>query len=186
MNNHLDYDTLEFVDTYYGVQFKDRLGSQSPGVMFGAIRINGELSPLYVPKDYIEKSLVNKKDNSFTPPEGMELRKVVYLAGSARFKEAFEKVAKEESLKGNVVLTPVFFDKHEKEKIPDRELLNELHYEKIRMSDEILVINYNDHIDESTAKKIEFAKQIMKSVRFLEPTGVLEKEVIEKIPTNQL
>ena len=93
MNNHLDYDTLEFVDTYYGVQFKDRLGSQPPGVMFGAIRIDGKLSPLYVPKDYIEKSLVNKEESSFTPPEGMELKKVVCLVGSVRFKETFEKVS---------------------------------------------------------------------------------------------
>lgn len=171
MNNHLDYDTLEFVDTHCGVQFKDRLGSQSPGVMFGAIRIDGKLSPLYVPKDYIEKSLVNKKENNFTPPEGMELKKVVCLVGSVRFKETFEKVAKEESLKGNIVLTPVFFDEHEKEKIPNREFLDELHYEKIRMSDEVVVINCNDYIGESTAKEIEFAEQIMKSVRFLEPTG---------------
>ena len=64
MNNHLDYDTLEFVDTYSGIQFKDRAGNQSPGVMFGAIRINGELSPLYVPKDYIEGSLTKKKEST--------------------------------------------------------------------------------------------------------------------------
>ena len=168
MNNHLDYDTLEFIDTYSGIQFKDRAGNQSPGVMFGAIRINGELSPLYVPKDYIKGSLANKKENNFIPPKGMELRKVICLVGSVRFKETFEKVAKEESLKGNIVLTPIFFDEHEKEKIHNREFLDELHYEKIRISDEVLVINCNNYIGESTAKEIEFAYQIMKSVRFLE------------------
>jgi hypothetical protein len=88
MNNHLDYDTLEFVDTHYGVQFKDRSGNQSPGVMLGAIRINGELSPLYVPKDYIEKSLVNKKENSFVFPKDSGMRKIVCLVGTTKIERS--------------------------------------------------------------------------------------------------
>ena len=71
--------------------------------------------------------------------------------------------------KGSIVLTPIFFDEYEKEKIPNREFLDELHYKKIRMSDEVLVINCNNYIGESTAKEIDFAYQILKNVRFLEP-----------------
>ena len=171
MNNHLDYDTLEFVDTHYGVQFKDRLGSQSPGVMFGAIRIDGKLSPIYVPKDYIEKSLVNKEENNFTFPENSGMRKIVCLVGSTKFKKEYEKANRIESGKGNIVLTVAMYghieglDMNSEEK----KVFDEVHMDKIKMANEILVINVGGYIGESTKREIEYAKSLNKVIRFLEP-----------------
>jgi hypothetical protein len=48
-------------------------------------------------------------------------------------------------------------------------LFERLHYHKIDMSDEILVINVNGYIGESTKKEIEYAVRTGKKVRYLEP-----------------
>lgn len=48
------------------------------------------------------------------------------------------------------------------------EILDCVHFEKIRMADEVLVINCEGYIGEQTRREIEFAESLGKSVVYLE------------------
>ena len=95
--------------------------------------------------------------------------KVITLCGSARFKDEFRKQEQILSLEGYIVLSPIFFDdiktKLERTKL---EMLKLMHYRRIDLSDEILVINKNGYIGESTKKEIDYARNHSKIVNFIE------------------
>ena len=46
--------------------------------------------------------------------------------------------------------------------------LAELHFEKIRLADEILVLNVDGYVGPSTRAEIEFARSLSKKIRWLE------------------
>ena len=95
--------------------------------------------------------------------------KAVCLCGSTRFKEQFEAAAKAETLAGNIVLTVGFFghaDGHELDR-KGKAKLDALHMMKILECDEVLVIDVDGYIGESTEREIEFAKLLERPVRYL-------------------
>ncbi len=96
--------------------------------------------------------------------------KVITLCGSIKFKEEFLKIQEELTLGGNIVLTPNFFTTIKKDKITSntKKMLDKMHKQKIDMSDEILVINVDGYIGESTKSEIEYALKKGKKVRYLE------------------
>lgn len=96
--------------------------------------------------------------------------RIICLCGSRKFKDDFIKVEKEESLKGNIVLTLSHFSKFDNEILSVKELqtLTTVHFQKIILSDEIIVINKDGYIGVSTKKEIEFGKSLGKTIRFLE------------------
>jgi len=49
-----------------------------------------------------------------------------------------------------------------------KQKLAELHFEKIRLADEILVLNVGGYVGPSTRAEIEFARSLGKRVRWLE------------------
>lgn len=97
---------------------------------------------------------------------------VVCLCGSTRFKDLFLKTAAAETLKGNLVLTPLTFSQSEGW-TPTAEQLAILvseHNQKIEMCDEILVLNV-DGIGESTKNEIHYAEKLGKRIRYLYKTN---------------
>ena len=96
--------------------------------------------------------------------------KIITLCGSIKFKEEFIKVQEKLTLKGNIILTPNFFNSMKKEDIKEetKEMLDKMHKQKIDMSDEIFVINVEGYIEESTRNEIEYAKAKGKKVSYLE------------------
>ena len=107
----------------------------------------------------------------------MKFPKIVTLCGSTKFKDQFVKSNLEETLAGNIVLSIGCDMKSDKEifghltkarlrKIKAR--LDVLHFHKISMSDEILVLNVGGYIGESTEREIEYAKSTGVKVRYLE------------------
>ncbi len=94
----------------------------------------------------------------------------ITLCGSIKFKEEFMKVQEKLTLDGNIVLTPNFFNNIKKEEIDleTKKMLDEMHKQKIDMSDEIYVINFGGYIGESTKNEIEYAKTKGKKVSYLE------------------
>lgn len=96
---------------------------------------------------------------------------VITLCGSTRFKEEFEQVARELTLAGHIVLMPGVFahadgiELTEENKIQ----LDNLHKQKINMSDMIFVINKNGYIGHSTYGEIDWANKMGKKISFLEP-----------------
>ncbi len=69
-----------------------------------------------------------------------------------------------------MLLTPNFFNNIKKEDIDEKtkKMLDEMHKQKIDMSDEIYVINVGGYIGESTKNEIEYAKAKSKKINYLE------------------
>lgn len=94
---------------------------------------------------------------------------IITLCGSIKFKTEFMKVQEALTLDGNIVLTPNFFYNFEEEiNIETRKMLDEMHRQKIDMSNEIYVINFGGYIGESTKSEIEYAKAKEKKIHYLE------------------
>lgn len=92
--------------------------------------------------------------------------KTVVLCGSTRFKQDFEKVAKELALQGKIPIPlPFFGDPITAEQLA---LITDMHFEKIRLSDEIYVINKDGYIGDATRKEIEYAKSLNKPIFYME------------------
>lgn len=99
--------------------------------------------------------------------------KVITLCGSTRFKEEFNKLNEELTLMGNVVISVGVFGHHNGIILTKeiKEKLDNIHRQKIDMSDEIFVINKYGYIGQSTKSEIEYAKARGKKVRYLEEVG---------------
>lgn len=102
-------------------------------------------------------------------------RKIITLCGSTRFKDDFERVEKELTSQGNIVLTPSIYSQYYNaddtnmiDIIESLTMLADIHRSKIDMSDEIFIINKNGYIGSSTRNEIEYAKTIGKAIRYME------------------
>ena len=94
---------------------------------------------------------------------------VITLCGSIRFKNEFMKVQEELTLDGNIVFTPNFFNNLKGEiNAETKKMLDEMHRQKIDISNEIYVINCGGYIGESTKSEIEYAKANGKKISYLE------------------
>lgn len=95
---------------------------------------------------------------------------VVTLCGSTKFKDEFIEAQKRLSLDGNIVISVGLFGHSGDGEAWDdinKQMLDDMHKEKIRMSDKIYVINKDDYIGESTKKEIEYAKSLGKEVLYM-------------------
>jgi len=103
---------------------------------------------------------------------GKQLRPtIVCLCGSTRFSEAFRKANLEETLAGKIVLTiGCDFKSDDALGLPPemKEKLDELHLKKIDMAHEVLILNVDGYIGESTTRELVHALRQGKKVRFLE------------------
>lgn len=94
---------------------------------------------------------------------------VITLCGSTRFKEDFERVNRELTLQGNIVISVGCFG-HSGDVFSeaDKIMLDDIHKRKIDMADAIYVINKNGYIGESTKSEIKYAFEHNKQVMFME------------------
>ena len=95
---------------------------------------------------------------------------IVCLCGSTRFKDAFETAARVETLSGKIVLSVGLCGHLEGLDMSSdtKKMLDELHKRKIDIADEILVLNVQGYIGESTKSEILYARNHDKVVRYLE------------------
>ena len=95
--------------------------------------------------------------------------KVITLCGSTRFKQDFERVNKELTLAGNIVISVGAFG-HSGDVFTDEQkaMLDDIHKRKIDMADAIYVINKNGYIGSSTRSEIEYARKHKKEVIYME------------------
>lgn len=98
----------------------------------------------------------------------MKKIKVITLCGSVKFKEEFTRQFNRLTLLGNVILTPAFDLPLKQIGEGEKKLLKLLHFKRIEMADEILVINKGGYIGESTMLEIEHAKKLGKKISYLE------------------
>lgn len=109
-------------------------------------------------------------------------RTIVCLCGSTRFSEAFQKANLEETLLGRVVLSigcDTKSDAGAKIARADKAKLDALHKDKIALADEVLILNVDGYVGESTRSEIVHALALGKRIRFL------EREIAEVLPVNR-
>ena len=87
---------------------------------------------------------------------------VVCLCGSTKFKDDFIEAYEELSKRGCIVLTVGMFghadNRYEKDLTEEVKItLDVMHFEKILMSDAVLIINKDGYVGYSTKREIEFA-----------------------------
>lgn len=102
---------------------------------------------------------------------------IITLCGSTKFKEAYEKANMLETLKGNIVLSvgAFFHSNVEAQKLFTDEAkmkVDLLHLEKIRLSDEVIVLNVGGYVGRSTLNEIQFAHGLGKKITYLEPNNI--------------
>ncbi len=114
---------------------------------------------------------------------------IVCLCGSTRFYVDFDEANFRETLEGKIVLSigcntksdnNLFKDMTPTELEQVKVKLDELHKRKIELADEILVINVNGYVGQSTSLEILYAMKLHKRIRWLEPEYQLDKKAILK------
>ena len=118
--------------------------------------------------------------SSTEPVSYTHLPRVVCLCGSTRFLDAFDAASVAETLAGRIVLNiastrtdddELFAGLDDDERAAAIERLGALHFAKIDLADEILVLNVGGYIGASTRAEIDYAHRTGTLVRYLEPPG---------------
>ena len=95
--------------------------------------------------------------------------KVITLCGSTRFKDDFERINRELTLMGNIVISVGCFG-HAGDTFTDEQkvMLDDIHKRKIDMADAIYVINKDGYIGSSTRSEIQYALRTGKQIIYME------------------
>lgn len=98
---------------------------------------------------------------------------IVCLSGSMRFEDQIRDVAIDESLAGHVVVLPLVNMKRDDARWSTSEMaqsykaaLDNLHFRKIDLADEVIVVCPGGYIGESTQNEIDYAERAGKPVRY--------------------
>ena len=95
------------------------------------------------------------------------MSKIVTICGSMKFKDKMMEVAKDLEIKNKYVVIQCIYGNDEFSE-EEQQILSDLHYSKIEISDAIFVVNINGYIGSSTRKEIEYAEKLGKEVMYLE------------------
>lgn len=95
--------------------------------------------------------------------------RIVTLCGSTRFGDAFRDALRAETLAGKIVLSVGLLGHEEGLDMegPVKAMLDRLHLEKCRISDEVLVLNVGDYVGASTAREVAFCRANEIPIRWL-------------------
>lgn len=95
--------------------------------------------------------------------------KVICLCGSTRFYEEFAKANLELTLQGYIVLSVGAYVHDDSLNLSEQQKrdLDRLHKYKIALADEVLVLNKDGYIGQSTRSEIEYAELSGKPVRYM-------------------
>lgn len=94
---------------------------------------------------------------------------IVCLCGSGRFRQEFEDAEFRETLAGKIVLTIGCNTKDIARDIDwqhVKPMLDELHFRKIEMADEVFIINPGHYIGQSTRRELDHAIALGKTIRY--------------------
>lgn len=93
--------------------------------------------------------------------------KIITVCGSLKFYKKMMDITEKMELQGNCMLVPIYnHSKSSKDDFTEEEalMLDKMHKERIKLSEAILVVNFNDYIGSSTKSEIEFAKSLNKEI----------------------
>ena len=97
--------------------------------------------------------------------------RIITLCGSTKFKDQFIEQQRRLTLEGNIVISVGMFGHADNEPISEeiKSMLDDMHFRKIDLADEIFVINVGGYIGYSTNREIEYARSTGKVIKYLEP-----------------
>ena len=105
--------------------------------------------------------------------------KVITLCGSTTFQTEFAEINQRLTLEGCVVISLGMFSLPD---LPDYDwtadgsdlkgLLGRVHFQKIRMADEVYIVDPGGYVGESTGREIAYAESLGKPVRYLSREGM--------------
>ena len=110
-----------------------------------------------------------KKSFNFLRAKVYDKHKVIVLCGSTKFKNEFEMINKELTLRGHIVISVGCFEYHgnnDSINTNTKRMLDKLHKRKIDLASAIMVVNKNNYIGESTKSEIEYAKATNKEIYY--------------------
>lgn len=112
---------------------------------------------------------------------------IVTLCGSTRFKKEFYQIQKDLTLQGMLVISLCIFGHagdnevwegmSENTLTPTKQMLDDMHKEKIDIADEIFVVNPDGYIGTSTWSEICYARMTGKSIKSLYPIDMIEIDI---------
>lgn len=117
---------------------------------------------------------------------------IVCLCGSTRFWREFQRASLRETMAGRIVLSigaATGTDDEHFGNLPQDEYnrikadLDELHLRKIDLANEVLILNVDGYIGESTRNELNYAKTIGKKIRYLEDN---QQDSADKCPAGFL
>jgi hypothetical protein len=90
---------------------------------------------------------------------------IITVCGSKRYKDEIDRFKQDLTLMGIFVLTPVFIDRE----LTDTELsvLSMMHYNKIKMADEVVILHCNNKIGNHTKAEYIMAKAEDKKIKMV-------------------
>lgn len=105
----------------------------------------------------------------------LNIPRIVVICGSTRFWQEMADAAWAETLKpgGRIVVKPDVDTKRPGDGWADAQAaktdLDELHRAKIRVANEVLVVNVGGYVGQSTTAEIAYARELGKPIRFTHP-----------------
>ena len=118
--------------------------------------------------------IMNLVEDQPTPQPAEGEAKVITLCGSTQFEAEFTEVSQRLTMDGCVVISLGMFslpDLPDYDWIADsadlRGRLGGLHFQKIRMADEVYIVDPGGYVGESTRREIAYAESLGKPVRYL-------------------
>ena len=117
---------------------------------------------------------MNRMEDQQAPQAARGEARVITLCGSTRFEAEFAQVNQRLTMEGFVVISLGMFSLPD---LPDydwkvdssdlKKRLGGVHLQKIRMADEVYVVDPGGYVGESTRREIAYAELLGKPVRYL-------------------
>lgn len=147
--------------------------------------------------------LLDQRERPIASPASAAVEPVrkVCLCGSSKHPDLHMRVMMEETLKGNIVIPMGLyghadFPKGAKDATNDgdeatavKQMLDRLHFRKIELADEVIVVTQDSYVGSSTQREIRHAESLGKSIRFVSfpkpppaPSVEPSPEVLREIP----
>lgn len=118
----------------------------------------------------IKSALAGKEQGEYLPISKRPI--IVCLCGSTRFFKTFNDAMIRETRKGKIVLSIGDHYKSDGETADltaeMKAMFDELHFRKIEMADEVLILNVGGYIGESTGKELAYAQKLGKTIYYWE------------------
>ena len=130
---------------------------------------------------------MNLMEDQQAPRSAEGEAKVITLCGSTKFEAEFAEVNQRLTMDGYVVISLGMFSLRD---LPDYDWtadcsdlkgrLGAMHFQKIRMADEVYIVDPGGYVGESTRREIAYAESLGKPVRYLSRERWLERETAPK------